>query len=252
MRDDATSSLIELRGIQRSFVMGQETVHALRGIDLDIGRGEFTSIMGSSGSGKSTLMNTIGLLDRPSAGQYMLEGGDVARLSSGQRAIVRNQKLGFVFQSFHLLARTTALENVSLPLLYAGVPRKERAERAAEALRRVGLGERLGHRPNEMSGGQQQRVAVARAMVARPGIILADEPTGNLDSRTTVEIMELFQALAESGITIVLVTHENEVAAYSSRILWMRDGLLRLDEAHTPHTPVETPDFDVLPSLDRS
>lgn len=226
--------------------MGQETVHALRGVSLDISRGEFTSIMGTSGSGKSTLMNTIGLLDRPSSGTYLLDGKDVSRLSSAQRAQVRNQKLGFVFQSFHLLARTTAQENVALPLLYAGIPRKERMDRAAEALQRVGLGERLGHRPNEMSGGQQQRVAVARAMVSKPGLILADEPTGNLDTKTTVEIMELFQELSESGITVVLVTHEPEVAAFTSRILWVRDGLLRLDQTHTAHTVVETPDFDLM------
>lgn len=246
------SPLIELRDIHRTFVMGSEKVHALRGIDLTITHGEFTAIMGSSGSGKSTLMNVIGLLDRPSSGSYLLEGKDVSRLSSSQRAIVRNQKLGFVFQSFHLLARTSAQENVALPLLYAGVPRKERMERAAEALRRVGLGSRLDHRPNEMSGGQQQRVAVARAMVTQPGMILADEPTGNLDTRTTIEIMELFQELAESGITVVLVTHENEVASFTSRILWVRDGQLRLDQPHTPHQVVETPDFDVLPMVDRS
>lgn len=246
------SPLIELRDIHRTFVMGSEKVHALRGIDLTITHGEFTAIMGSSGSGKSTLMNVIGLLDRPSSGSYLLEGKDVSRLSSSQRAIVRNQKLGFVFQSFHLLARTSAQENVALPLLYAGVPRKERMERAAEALRRVGLGSRLDHRPNEMSGGQQQRVAVARAMVTQPGMILADEPNGNLDTRTTIEIMELFQELAESGITVVLVTHENEVASFTSRILWVRDGQLRLDQPHTPHQVVETPDFDVLPMVDRS
>ena len=246
------SPLIELRDIHRTFVMGSEKVHALRGIDLTITHGEFTAIMGSSGSGKSTLMNVIGLLDRPSSGSYLLEGKDVSRLSSSQRAIVRNQKLGFVFQSFHLLARTSAQENVALPLLYAGVPRKERMERAAEALRRVGLGSRLDHRPNEMSGGQQQRVAVARAMVTQPGMILADEPTGNLDTRTTIQIIELFQQLAESGITVVLVTHENEVASFTSRILWVRDGQLRLDQPHTPHQVVETPDFDVLPMVDRS
>lgn len=232
--------------------MGSETVHALRGVSADIERGEFTSIMGSSGSGKSTLMNTIGLLDRPTSGSYLLEGMNVSHLNPAQRAQVRNQKLGFVFQSFHLLARTTAQENVALPLLYAGVPRRERMERAAEALKRVGLGERLAHRPNEMSGGQQQRVAVARAMVTRPGLILADEPTGNLDTRTTHEIMELFQELSDNGITVVLVTHEPEVAAFTSRILWMRDGLLRLDQPHVAHTVVETPDFDILPAVSRT
>lgn len=244
---DHNGPLIALQNIQRSFRMGDETVHALRGVNLEIQRGEFTSIMGTSGSGKSTMMNIIGLLDRPTSGRYLLEGRDVSRLSSAQRAVVRNQTLGFVFQSFHLLARTSALENVALPLLYAGVPKKEREARAAQALERVGLGQRLGHRPNEMSGGQQQRVAVARAMVGRPRVILADEPTGNLDTRTTIEIMELFHELADSGITVVLVTHEPEVAAFTSRILWVRDGLLRLDQRHTPHTVVETPDFDALP-----
>lgn len=231
--------------------MGKEKVHALRGVSLDIQHGEFSAIMGSSGSGKSTLMNTIGLLDRPSKGSYHLDGQDVSTLSAAQRARVRNQTLGFVFQSFHLLARTSAQENVALPLLYAGVPHNERMERAATALERVGLGERMQHKPNEMSGGQQQRVAVARALVSRPKVILADEPTGNLDTQTTVDIINLFQELADGGITIILVTHEPEVAAFTSRILWMRDGLLRLDQPHTPHQDVVTPDFDDL-ALDAS
>lgn len=240
-----TPPLIQLENIHRSFRMGDEVVHALRGVSLDIHAGEFTSIMGSSGSGKSTLMNTLGLLDRPSSGRYLLEGEDVSRLSSAERALVRNRRLGFVFQSFHLLARTTALENVALPLLYQGVPRKERDARAKEALERVGLGTRLGHKPNEMSGGQQQRVAIARAIVARPGLILADEPTGNLDTKTTIEIMELFHELADSGITIVLVTHEPEVAAFTRRILWVRDGLLLRDEHRQLDDPVIAPVVEV-------
>lgn len=226
--------------------MGKEKVHALRGVSVDIQQGEFTAIMGSSGSGKSTLMNTIGLLDRPSKGEYLLDGKNVSQLNPAQRAGVRNQTLGFVFQSFHLLARTSAQENVALPLLYAGVPHKERMARAAVALERVGLGSRMNHKPNEMSGGQQQRVAVARALVSEPKVILADEPTGNLDTHTTVDIINLFQELSDGGITIVLVTHEPEVAAFTSRILWMRDGLLRLDQAHTPHQEVITPNFDDL------
>ncbi len=240
------SPLIQLQDIRRSFKMGSEVVHALRGVSVDIHRGEFTSIMGTSGSGKSTLMNTIGLLDRPTSGKYILEGKNVAGLNPAKRALVRNQTLGFVFQNFHLLARTSAQENVALPLIYAGVSPKERMARAAEALKRVGLGDRLGHKPNEMSGGQQQRVAVARALVSNPRLILADEPTGNLDTHTTVAIIELFEELADSGITIVLVTHEPEVAAYTSRILWMRDGLLRLDQPHTRHQEVITPEFDDL------
>lgn len=238
--------LIQLTNIRRTFVMGKEKVHALRGVNVEIAQGEFTSIMGSSGSGKSTLMNTIGLLDRPTQGVYLLEGNDVSKLNPAQRARVRNQTLGFVFQSFHLLARTSAQENVALPLLYAGVPHKERMERAAIALERVGLGSRMDHKPNEMSGGQQQRVAVARALVSKPRLILADEPTGNLDTATTIDIINLFQELADDGITIVLVTHEPEVAAFTSRILWMRDGLLRLDQPHTPHEPVITPEFHDL------
>lgn len=238
--------LIQLEDIWRTFVMGKEKVHALRGVSVDIHQGEFTAIMGSSGSGKSTLMNTIGLLDRPSKGTYRLEGEDVSQLNPAQRARVRNQTLGFIFQSFQLLARTTAQENVALPLIYAGVPHKERMARAATALEHVGLATRMNHKPNEMSGGQQQRVAVARALVSNPKIILADEPTGNLDTATTIDIINLFQELADSGITIVLVTHEPEVAAFTSRILWMRDGMLRLDQEHTPHQEVVTPDFESL------
>lgn len=224
--------------------MGEEVVRALKGVSLEIHAGEFTSIMGSSGSGKSTLMNTLGLLDRPTSGSYLLEGQDVSKLSPAERALTRNRRLGFVFQSFHLLARTSALENVALPLLYQGVPKKERVERATEALQKVGLGDRLGHKPNEMSGGQQQRVAVARAIVGKPSVILADEPTGNLDTKTTIEIMDLFHELADSGITIVLVTHEPEVAAFTRRILWVRDGLLLRDEHRALSDPVIAPSVD--------
>lgn len=239
-----SAPLIRLENIERSFRMGEEVVRALKGVSLEIHAGEFTSIMGSSGSGKSTLMNTLGLLDRPTSGSYLLEGQDVSKLSPAERALTRNRRLGFVFQSFHLLARTSALENVALPLLYQGVPKKERVERATEALQKVGLGDRLGHKPNEMSGGQQQRVAVARAIVGKPSVILADEPTGNLDTKTTIEIMDLFHELAESGITIVLVTHEPEVAAFTRRILWVRDGLLLRDEHRALSDPVIAPSVD--------
>lgn len=239
-----SAPLIRLENIERSFRMGEEVVRALKGVSLEIHAGEFTSIMGSSGSGKSTLMNTLGLLDRPTSGSYLLEGQDVSKLSPAERALTRNRRLGFVFQSFHLLARTSALENVALPLLYQGVPKKERVERATEALQKVGLGDRLGHKPNEMSGGQQQRVAVARAIVGKPSVILADEPTGNLDTKTTIEIMDLFHELADSGITIVLVTHEPEVAAFTRRILWVRDGLLLRDEHRALSDPVIAPSVD--------
>jgi putative ABC transport system ATP-binding protein len=210
--------------------MGDVEVQALRGISLAIGEGEFVAIMGASGSGKSTLMNIMGCLDRPTSGRYLLAGREVSRMSRSQLAEVRNQALGFVFQSFNLLARTSALDNVELPLLYAGVGGRERRERAAEALQRVGLGERLEHHPAQMSGGQQQRVAIARALVTRPRVILADEPTGNLDSGTAAEIMGLFQELWREGITLVLVTHEPDFAAYASRVILIKDGLLQSDE----------------------
>ncbi len=223
-------ALIELDKVSKVYRMGDVEVHALREVSFSVEERDFIAVMGSSGSGKSTLMNIIGCLDRPTGGTYRLDGAEVSRLDRRQLAGVRNKTLGFVFQSFNLLPRTSALENVELPLLYGGVPARERHRRASEALGRVGLADRVHHRSNEMSGGQQQRVAVARALVTRPRLILADEPTGNLDSRTTVEIMVLFQELATAGITILLVTHEPDVAAYASRVVVMRDGRVRTDE----------------------
>jgi putative ABC transport system ATP-binding protein len=227
----AASELLRLEDVTKVYRMGDVEVQALRGISFTIAEGAFVAIMGASGSGKSTLMNIIGCLDRPTTGRYLLAGREVSRMSRSQLAEVRNQDLGFVFQNFNLLARTSALENVELPLVYAGVPGRDRRARATEALRRVGLGDRLGHHPTQMSGGQQQRVAIARALVTRPRLILADEPTGNLDSTTAAEIMGLFQALWREGITLVLVTHEPDFAAYASRVLQIKDGLLQSDEA---------------------
>jgi putative ABC transport system ATP-binding protein len=225
-----TKSLLVLDKITKVYRMGDVEVHALRGVTLRIDNGDFVAVMGSSGSGKSTLMNIIGCLDRPSSGKYLLDGREVSQLDRDTLAEIRNQTIGFVFQSFNLLARTSALENVELPLLYAGVGARERHKRATEALTKVGLGERMHHHPNQMSGGQQQRVAVARAIVTQPKIIVADEPTGNLDSRTSLEIMALFQELGRAGITILLVTHEADIAEFASRELHMRDGRLQSDE----------------------
>ena len=221
--------LIEIQEITKIYRMDGVQVHALRGVSLRIWKGELVSIMGPSGSGKTTLMNIIGCLDQPTSGTYFLEGVDVARLSDDQLAEIRNRKIGFVFQNFNLLARTTALENVELPLIYAGA--KDRRRRAIAALEAVGLGDRLHHRPNELSGGQQQRVAIARALVNNPSIILADEPTGNLDSRAGAEILGIFQRLnRELGVTIVLVTHEPDIAAHTNRIVHLRDGRVAADE----------------------
>jgi putative ABC transport system ATP-binding protein len=224
--------IIQLDGISKTYRMGEVDVRALRGVSLAIGEGEFVAIMGASGSGKSTLMNVIGCLDRPSAGSYRLAGEEVASLDRDALAAVRNRTLGFVFQSFNLLQRTTALENVELPLIYSGLHAKERHARAREALERVGLGERVHHHPNQLSGGQQQRVAIARAIVTQPHIILADEPTGALDSRTSVEVMALLQELGREGLTVVLVTHEHDVAEFASRLIVLRDGLITSDERH--------------------
>jgi putative ABC transport system ATP-binding protein len=222
--------VISIQNVHRIYQLGENRVHALRGINLEIGRGEFVAIMGSSGSGKSTLMNILGCLDRPTSGNYILDGVNVAHLPKKDLAAIRNRRLGFVFQGFNLLARTTALENVELPTLYARLDAEERQRRARRALEMVGLGERLDHFPSQLSGGQQQRVAIARALVNQPSILLADEPTGNLDSRTSVEIMGILQKLNDEGLTIVLVTHEPDIAQYAKRVITFRDGRVRRDE----------------------
>ena len=222
--------VIRLEGVHKTYTMGDVEVHALRGVSLTIREGEFVAIMGTSGSGKSTTMNIVGCLDRPTRGTYTLDGQDVSALSKDERADIRSQKLGFVFQGFNLLSRTSALENVELPMLYAGVDTAERHRRAVEALRSVGLADREQSHPNQLSGGQQQRVAIARALVNNPALILADEPTGNLDSRTSVEVMEIFQRLnRERGITLVLVTHESDIASYADRVVIFKDGKIRKD-----------------------
>ncbi|MGB8929767.1 MAG: ABC transporter ATP-binding protein [Anaeromyxobacteraceae bacterium] len=229
-----TAPLITLDEVVKTYVMGDVSVQALRGVSLRIGEGEFVAIMGASGSGKSTLMNLLGCLDRPTSGRYQLDGSDISALDADALAALRNRTLGFVFQNFNLLARTSALENVELPLLYAGVPPRERHRRATEALARVGLGDRGGHHPNQMSGGQQQRVAIARALVGRPRLVLADEPTGNLDSQTSVDVMRLLADLRREGMTIVLVTHEPDIAGWAERVITMRDGTVRADERRPP------------------
>lgn len=231
---DVSQQVITLRDITKVYSTGEVEVRAVAGVSLDINRGEFVAIMGASGSGKSTMMNILGCLDRPTDGRYLLDDVDVARLNRKQLAQLRNRKIGFVFQSFNLLARTTALENVELPLFYSepAVSLKDRHRRAREALEKVGLGSRLHHRPSQLSGGQQQRIAIARALVNSPDLLLADEPTGNLDSRTSIEIMGLFQALNDLGITVVMVTHELDIAAYCRRIVIMRDGRILEDRAN--------------------
>lgn len=227
--------VLQLEGIERTYRTGALEVKALRGIDLTVDEAEFVAIMGPSGSGKSTLMNLLGCLDSPSAGRYLLDGGDVARLKRDELARIRNEILGFVFQSFHLLPRTTARENVELPLLYreSQLSWKEIREAASEALDIVGLGDRMEHMPNELSGGQKQRVAIARALVTRPRVLLADEPTGNLDTRTSLEIIDLIQRLNDDGLTILMVTHEPEIARYAERVIILRDGLIRSDRRRT-------------------
>jgi putative ABC transport system ATP-binding protein len=221
--------LIDIRDITKTYEMGLEKVHALSGVTLGVAKGEYTAIMGPSGSGKSTLMNLIGCLDTPSSGSYILNGREVATMTDDELAAIRNQEIGFVFQTFNLLPRTTALQQVELPLVYSGLPRKERKDRAVKALEAVGLADRMGHQPSEMSGGQRQRVAIARALINDPSILLADEPTGNLDSQTGVEIMSLFDQLNRRGNTIVLVTHEEDIAAHARRIVRLRDGKILSD-----------------------
>src|SRR5215469_10832627 len=223
--------VVSVRDVRKTYALGETEVHAPRGISVNIDAGEFVAIMGASGSGKSTFMNILGCLERPTSGEYWLEGTDVSQLNKKQLAQIRNQKIGFVFQGFNLLGRTTALENTELPMLYSRVSKKERESRAREALTLVGLGDRLDHFPAQMSGGQQQRVAIARALVNKPRILLADEPTGNLDSRTSVEVMEIFQKLNRDGLTIVLVTHEPDIARFTRRQIVFRDGHIKRDEA---------------------
>jgi putative ABC transport system ATP-binding protein len=219
-------ALISLSNIRKTYVLGAQTVHALKKIDLDIQRGEYVALMGPSGSGKSTLMNVIGCLDTPSQGEYWLNDKEVSKMSDVDLSKVGNDEIGFVFQTFNLLTRLTALDNVALPLVYAGIPLKERNERAAETLNKVGLGDRFHHKPNELSGGQRQRVAVARALINNPSLLLADEPTGNLDTQTSHEIMALFEEIHAAGNTIVLVTHEEDIAKHAKKIVRLRDGLI--------------------------
>lgn len=222
-------NIIEIRGIIRNFQLGQETVYVLKGIDLDIKRGEYVAIMGPSGSGKSTLMNLLGCLDTPTGGSYLLNGNDVSQMTENELADIRNKEIGFVFQTFNLLPRTTALDNVALPMVYAGTSKKDRNARAEEVLTDVGLQDRMDHKPNQLSGGQRQRVAVGRALVNKPSIILADEPTGNLDSKTSLEIMQLFDDIHAAGNTIIMVTHEEDIAARAKRVIRLRDGVIESD-----------------------
>jgi len=257
--ENADRPLIELDNVQKVYASGDVSVHALRGVSLGIARGEFVAVMGSSGSGKSTLMNILGCLDRPTSGVYKLDGMEVSRLSKAELAEVRNKTLGFVFQNFNLLARTSAQENVELPLVYAGVGGKERQRRAVTALTRVGLEKRMDHTPNQLSGGQQQRVAIARAIVSEPKVILADEPTGNLDSRTSIEVMAIFQELGRAGITVVLVTHEPDIAEYAGRVIVVKDGDILSDTRREmkeaippPETSVKAPPAPEPPHVEAS
>ena len=245
----AADAVIRAEELHKYYEMGETRVHALRGVSLMISRGEFVAVMGASGSGKSTFMNILGCLDRPNSGRYLLEGMDVALHDKKQLASIRNQKIGFVFQGFNLLARTTALENIELPTLYTKIAQADRRKRAVEALALVGLADRAEHFPSQMSGGQQQRVAIARALVNRPSILLADEPTGNLDTRTSVEIMEIFQELNVKGLTIVLVTHEQDVAQFAKRVLVFRDGKIRKDDL-VANRPSATEVLKTLPTLE--
>jgi putative ABC transport system ATP-binding protein len=227
-------ALIQVDDVWKTYQVGQQQVHALRGLSVDIAQGEYTALMGPSGSGKSTLMNMLGCLDTPTSGRYRLAGEDVGTLDDDALADIRNRRIGFVFQTFNLMPRYTALENVALPLVYAGASRADREARAREVLEQVGLADRMDHRPNELSGGQRQRVAVARALVNRPDLLLADEPTGNLDTKTSLEIMALFGEIHAAGNTVVLVTHEEDIAAYAHRVVRLRDGVVSADETKTP------------------
>jgi putative ABC transport system ATP-binding protein len=221
--------IIEIKGITRDFPLGEEIIHVLKGIDLTIDKGEYVALMGPSGSGKSTLMNLLGCLDTPTSGSYVLNGKHVSEMHDDELAEIRNKEIGFVFQTFNLMPRTTALDNVALPMVYAGKSKVERNERATEVLTQVGLDDRMDHKPNQLSGGQRQRVAVARALVNKPAIILADEPTGNLDSKTSLEIMNLFDEIHANGNTVILVTHEEDIAAHAHRIIRLRDGMIETD-----------------------
>ena len=232
-------AVIDIQGITKTYVNGKLSVPVLHGIDLQVNKGEFVSIMGPSGSGKSTFMNILGCLDRPTTGSYRLNGDEVATLSDDELAFVRNKQIGFVFQSFNLLTKLTALENVALPMIYAGMDKKSRNERAAALLSSVGLGDRMDHLPSELSGGQRQRVAIARALANNPAIIMADEPTGNLDSKSTIDVMNIFRGLYDEGRTIILVTHEPELATYASRNVVLRDGLIVEDSQNLNMTPVQ-------------
>ena len=232
-------AVIDIQGITKTYVNGKLSVPVLHGIDLQVNKGEFVSIMGPSGSGKSTFMNILGCLDRPTTGSYRLNGDEVATLSDDELAFVRNKQIGFVFQSFNLLTKLTALENVALPMIYAGMDKKSRNERAAALLSSVGLGDRMDHLPSELSGGQRQRVAIARALANNPAIIMADEPTGNLDSKSTIDVMNIFRGLYDEERTIILVTHEPEIATYASRNVVLRDGLIVEDSQNLNMTPVQ-------------
>jgi len=242
-------TVIQVQEVHKYYELGETRVHALRGVSVSIARGEFVTIMGSSGSGKSTFMNILGCLDKPSVGRYLLEGVEVSKLTKKDLATIRNHKIGFVFQGFNLLSRTTALENVELPTLYARISKSEGEKRSREALALVGLSDRVAHFPSQLSGGQQQRVAIARALVNRPSTLLADEPTGNLDSRTSVEIMDIFQNLNDEGLTIVLVTHEPDIAKFAKRSIQFRDGKIRRDEP-VQNRPQASEVIKTLPTLE--
>lgn len=227
--------LINIKNIKRDFILGSETINVLKGIDLQINKGEYVALMGPSGSGKSTLMNILGCLDTPTSGSYVLNNKDVSQMHDDDLAEIRNKEIGFVFQTFNLLPRTTALDNVALPMIYAGYSKPERNERATEVLKQVNLSDRMDHQPNQLSGGQRQRVAIARALVNKPSIILADEPTGNLDSKTSIEIMNLFNEIHKNGNTVILVTHEEDIAQYAHRIIRLRDGIIESDNPNPGH-----------------